>query len=331
MAVDLLQWHDGFHASLQIELQREPAHLEFYSEHELYKKALRVDTLIIKNSDDTPVQKNIGKIFRKYNLIEYKSPDDYLSINDFYKAYGYACLYQSNTENVHEVSMEDITISFVCSHYPRKMLKILKKERNIEVEQIEKGIYRLKNDPISMQILLINKLPPKENLWLSSLTRNLPMNRNTELLLREYQQHKESVLYQSAMELIMQANKKIMEEDCNMVCDVLKEIFADEWNKRELEMQKKESQIQQKESQMQKRESQMQKKESQMQKKESQIQQRELLLIEREENIKKKMEKKENRLNLLIQLLLHDNLMDDLKKAIEDRAYLEQMYQRYGL
>ena len=55
------------------------------------------------------------------------------------------------------------------------------------------------------------------------------------------------------------------------------------------------------------------------------------LLIEREENIKKKMEKKENRLNLLIQLLLHDNLMDDLKKAIEDRAYLEQMYQRYGL
>lgn len=168
-----------------------------------------------------------------------------------------------------------------------------------------------------MQILLINKLPPKENLWLSSLTRNLPMNRNTELLLREYQQHKESVLYQSAMELIMQANKKIMEEDCNMVCDVLKEIFADEWNKRELEMQQKESQIQQKESQMQK--------------KESQIQQRELLLIEREENIKKKMEKKENRLNLLIQLLLHDNLMDDLKKAIEDRAYLEQMYQRYGL
>lgn len=168
-----------------------------------------------------------------------------------------------------------------------------------------------------MQILLINKLPPKENLWLSSLTRNLPMNRNTELLLREYQQHKESVLYQSAMELIIQANKKIMEEDCNMVCDVLKEIFADEWNKRELEMQKKESQIQQKESQMQK--------------KESQMQQRELLLIEREENIKKKMEKKENRLNLLIQLLLHDNLMDDLKKAIEDRAYLEQMYQRYGL
>lgn len=259
MASGLLQWHDGFHASFQIELQEEPAHLEFHSEHELYKKALRVDTLVIKNSD-TPVQKKIGKIFRKFNLIEYKSPGDSLNINDFYKVYGYACLYQSKTKKVHEISLKDVTISFVCSHYPRKMLNILKAERGIEVEKEDEGIYRLKNDPISMQILLINKLPPKENLWLSSLTRNLPMNRNTELLLREYQQHKESVLYQSAMELIMQANKKIMEEDCNMVCDVLKEIFADEWNKRELEMQKKESQIQQKESQ---------------------IQQRELLLIER--------------------------------------------------
>ena len=124
MADDLLQWHDGFHASFQIELQEESAHLEFYSEHELYKKALRVDTLVIKNSD-TPVQKKIGKIFRKFNLIEYKSPDDYLSIDDFYKVYGYACLYQSNTEKVHGISMEDITITFVCSHFPRKMLKLL--------------------------------------------------------------------------------------------------------------------------------------------------------------------------------------------------------------
>ena len=93
--------------------------------------------------------------------------------------------------------MNDVTITFVCSHYPRKMLKILKAERNIDAEQTAKGIYKLKNDPISMQILLISKLPPEENLWLSSLTRNLPMNRNTELLLREYQKHKASSPRQS--------------------------------------------------------------------------------------------------------------------------------------
>ena len=338
MADNLLQWHDGFHASLQIELRGEAAQLEFYSEHELYKKALRVDTLVIKNSDDTPVQKKIGKIFRKYNLIEYKSPGDYLSINDFYKVYGYACLYQSNTEKTHEIAMKDVTITFVCSHYPRKMLKILKEERKIEAERIENGIYRLKNDSIAMQILVTWQLSAEENRWLTSLTRNLPMNENTKMLLREYQRNKGSILYQSAMDLIMQANKGIMEEDGSMVCDVLKEIFADEWKEKELQMQQKESQMHQKESQMQQKESQMQQKESQMQQKESQMQEREswlqeqeILLLQKEADSKKRIEKRENRLHSLIQLLLHENLMDDLRRISEDRGYLEQMYQRYGL
>ena len=387
MADNLLQWHDGFHASLQIELRGEAAQLEFYSEHELYKKALRVDTLVIKNSDDTPVQKKIGKIFRKYNLIEYKSPGDYLNINDFYKVYGYACLYQSNTEKTHEIAMKDVTITFVCSHYPRKMLKILKEERKIEAEQIENGIYRLKNDSIAMQILVTWQLSAEENRWLTSLTRNLPMNENTKMLLREYQRNKGSILYQSAMDLIMQANKGIMEEDGSMVCDVLKEIFADEWKEKELQMQEKESQIQQKESWMrekaseieegkhwlQQKENQMQQKENQMQQKESQMQQKEswmrekaseieegknwlqqkesqmrqkesqmqereswlqeqeILLLQKEADSKKRIEKREKRLHSLIQLLLHENLMDDLRRVSEDAGYLEQMYQRYGL
>ena len=345
MADNLLQWHDGFHASLQIELRGEAAQLEFYSEHELYKKALRVDTLVIKNSDDTPVQKKIGKIFRKYNLIEYKSPGDYLNINDFYKVYGYACLYQSNTEKTHEIAMKDVTITFVCSHYPRKMLKILKEERKIEAEQIENGIYRLKNDSIAMQILVTWQLSAEENRWLTSLTRNLPMNENTKMLLREYQRNKGSILYQSAMDLIMQANKGIMEEDGSMVCDVLKEIFADEWKEKELQMQEKESRMQEKESRMQEKESwmrekaceieegknQLQQKESQMQERESRIQEREILLLQKEADSKKRIEKREKRLHSLIQLLLHENLMDDLRRISEDRGYLEQMYQRYGL
>ena len=345
MADNLLQWHDGFHASLQIELRGEAAQLEFYSEHELYKKALRVDTLVIKNSDDTPVQKKIGKIFRKYNLIEYKSPGDYLNINDFYKVYGYACLYQSNTEKTHEIAMKDVTITFVCSHYPRKMLKILKEERKIEAEQIENGIYRLKNDSIAMQILVTWQLSAEENRWLTSLTRNLPMNENTKMLLREYQRNKGSILYQSAMDLIMQANKGIMEEDGSMVCDVLKEIFADEWKEKELQMQEKESRMQEKESRMQEKESwmrekaceieegknQLQQKESQMQERESRIQEREILLLQKEADSKKRIEKREKRLHSLIHLLLHENLMDDLRRVSEDKGYLEQMYQRYGL
>ncbi len=390
MADEILQWHDGFHAALQIELQGEAARLNFHSEYELYKKSLRVDTVVIKDSDDTPVQKNIGKIFRKYNLIEYKSPDDYLSIDDFYKVYGYACLYQSKAEKVHGISMEDITITFVCGHYPRKMLKLLKKERNIEVVQKGKGIYLLTNDPIPMQIIVNTQLSQRENRWLGSLKRDLAMDENAKRLVREYKIHRESNLYQAAMDLIMRANQKTMEEVGNMVCDAIKEIFADEWKEKERQFQEKESQFQEKESQFQEKESQFQEKESRFQEKESQFQEKESRFQEKESRFQEKetkfqkkerqlqeketrfqeketrfqeretqfqekesrfqeretqfqekesqiqkrelqLRKRENRMESLIQLLLNNNLLDDLKKISVDRAYREQMYQRYGL
>ncbi len=348
MADKILQWHDGFHAALQIELQGEAAHLRFCSEYELYKKSLRIDTVVMKDSEDKPVQKNIGKIFRKHNLIEYKSPDDYISIDDFYKVYGYACLYQSNTEKVHEISMEDITITFVCSHYPRKMMKILKQERNIGAVQKGKGIYWLTNDPLTMQIIVVTQLPAKENRWLSSLKRDLAMDMNTKRLLREYKRCRESNLYQAAMDLIMRANQKTMEEAGNMVCDALKEIFADEWRKKELQFQEKESRFQEKESRFQEKESRFQKKESRFQEKKSRFQEKESRFQEKESKFQEKesklqekeaqmrekelqLQRQENRMEILIQHLLTSNLLDDLNRISVDKAYREQMYQRYGL
>ena len=55
----------------------------------LSKKPLQIDELVIKVHDNEKIQKNIGRIFRKHNIVEYKSPEDYLTINDFYKVYGY--------------------------------------------------------------------------------------------------------------------------------------------------------------------------------------------------------------------------------------------------
>lgn len=53
---------------------------------------------MIKRQKELPVHKNIGRIFRKYNIIEYKSPVDYLGIDDFYKVYGYLCFYKADTQ-----------------------------------------------------------------------------------------------------------------------------------------------------------------------------------------------------------------------------------------
>ena len=192
MTDKVLQWHPGFCAALQIELQEESGNLEFYPEYELSKKPMRKDTLIVKKMTDSPVRKNIGRIFRKHNLIEYKSPGDYLSINDFYKVYGYACFYQSDTEKVGEIRLEEITITFVCNHYPREMLRILKKERKIVVRKVENGIYWLENEFLPIQIILNHELSSDENRWLNSLRTDIRADQETDRLIRDYKAHKDS-------------------------------------------------------------------------------------------------------------------------------------------
>ena len=72
-----LQWHPAFYAGLQIELGKDAGNLIFENEHQLSTKPLGIDVLVIKKDADIPIHKNIGRIFRKYNLVEYKSPSPY--------------------------------------------------------------------------------------------------------------------------------------------------------------------------------------------------------------------------------------------------------------
>ena len=95
--MDLIQWHPTFFADVQVELRKESEKLSFQSEYQLSKKPMEIDVLIIKKKTEEPIEKNIGRIFRKYNIVEYKSPTDYLGIDDFYKVYGYACFYKADT------------------------------------------------------------------------------------------------------------------------------------------------------------------------------------------------------------------------------------------
>ena len=115
-----IEWHPAFTASLQIEFEDEADKKIFESEHLLSKKPIQIDELVIKVHDNEKIQKNIGRIFRKHNIVEYKSPEDYLTINDFYKVYGYCCFYQSDTEHVCEIPPEELTITFICNHYMKK-------------------------------------------------------------------------------------------------------------------------------------------------------------------------------------------------------------------
>ena len=222
-----LQWHPAFGAALRITLQDEMKYLEMHEEHLLSKKPLQIDILIVKKLRDIKIKKTIGRMFRKHNIIEYKSPDDSLSVNDFYKVYGYACIYQSNTDRIKEIDPEDLTLTFVCSHYPRELLNHLKRVRGMRAEYQGGGIYYLRGDPIPMQLLIAPKLSGRENYWIQSMRTDLRAGEEIRKLMREYEKHRKSKDYTAVMNLITRANWEQMEVERKM-CDALNELFAEE-------------------------------------------------------------------------------------------------------
>ena len=139
-AIEKLQWHPAFYAGLQIELQEDSDNLIFENEHQLGTKPKQIDALIIKKQKDIPVKKNMGKIFRGHNIVEYKSPTDYLCIDDYYKGYAYAMFYKSDTQKVDEIPISDITLTFVSTKYPQKFVEHLKTKWNYKFEQKYQGI-----------------------------------------------------------------------------------------------------------------------------------------------------------------------------------------------
>ena len=222
----LLQWHPAFYASIQIELSEEADKLIFEREHNLGTKPMLIDVLVIKKNSEDRILKNIGRIFRKFNIVEYKSPEAYLSIDDFYKVYGYCCFYKSQAEKQNGIKVDELTITFICSHYPRKFLKHLKSKRQIRVEKCDQGIYYLIGDNIPMQLIVTPKLSKEENLWLKHLTNKLKSN-EVEDLIKEFKKHENERLHKSVMDLIIHANNEVFREAKNM-CDALMELFKEE-------------------------------------------------------------------------------------------------------
>ena len=223
---DKIQWHPAFDAALQIELEAEAEYLEFEPEHLLSKKPMQIDVLV-KNEKDVKIQKNIGRIFRQYNIIEYKSPDDRLNIDDFYKTYGYACLYKSETGAIDEIPATELPITFVCYNYPLKMLQRLEHDKKLIIENIENGIYYLIGDSIPIQLIIIPKLSKENNYWLNNLRNDLKSGGEIRNFIEQYGKKKNSKLYQALADTIMRANWKELKEERKM-CEALRELFADD-------------------------------------------------------------------------------------------------------
>jgi hypothetical protein len=218
-----ISWHPAFFEAIQMELEEYSQYLQFISEYQLTTEPLRIDVIIIKKSKDIEIKKNIASIFRKDNIVEYKSPDDHISVKDFYHVYGYAGIYQSLKEN----DIKEITLTFVGSKQPRELLAHLEKERGYEVEEKWPGIYIISGDIMPIQIIDNRKLSEDENLWLRDLDNRLN-KQDIKRIVEESQRQGKEAWIRAYLDVIMRANKESVQEV--MMSDsalTLEKIFRD--------------------------------------------------------------------------------------------------------
>jgi len=208
-----IPWHTAFFEAIQMELDEYSQDLHFTSEFPLNTQPLKIDVVIIKKTRDIAIDKNIASIFRKENIVEYKSPKDYVSVRDFYKVYGYACLYSS----LNKVDVKDMTLIFIESHYPRELLAHLREVRGYTVEEKLPGIYIVSGDILPIQIIDSRKLSEEENIWLKDLYNKLDvaeMQRiTTEITMLDKDKAARIKAY---FDVIARANDKSFEEVIKM-------------------------------------------------------------------------------------------------------------------
>lgn len=167
-----IQWHPGFYGAAEIELISNKSELEFQREYNLSKEPLQMDLLIVKKLADGPIENEIGHIFKKYNVVEYKSPEDGLSIDDYYKTIGYACLYKGLGDIVNQIPAEELTLSIFRESYPRELFGILKKYGST-LEEPYPGIYYVRGNVLfDTQIVVIGRLRQEAHSSLRILSKN---------------------------------------------------------------------------------------------------------------------------------------------------------------
>ena len=143
------------------------------------------------------------------------------------KSNGILHFYKADTETVDFIPAAELTITFVCYHYPRTMLQKLHRDRKITVENMESGIYYLMGDAIPIQLIIVPRLSKTNNYWLNNLRNDLKSGGEIRNFIEKYGKNKNSKLYQALADTIMRANWQELKEERKM-CEALRELFADD-------------------------------------------------------------------------------------------------------
>lgn len=209
-----IQWHPGFVAAMNLELAKNRDDLLFVKEYNLNTKPLEIDLLVIKKDKGVSTDNEIGAIFRGHNIVEYKSPQDHLDIDTFYKAGAYASLYKSYGETVDSIKADDITVSLVRDVKPVELFRYFEKHQ-YTITTPYRGVYYIEGMVLfPTQIIVTKELERDAHIWLKVLSDRIEKRDMEELLKRisRLTEQGDRELADSVLEVSAQVNREVLEE-----------------------------------------------------------------------------------------------------------------------
>ena len=230
-----IQWHPGFVAAMDLEFEENRSDLIYEKEYNLNTKPLEIDLLVIKKDPSVQMVNEIGKLFRGHNIVEYKSPDDHVDIDTFYKVGAYGCLYKASGKSVDERAADDITISVIRDTKPEGLFQYFE-DKHIKVTNPYAGIYYISDAVLfPTQIIVGRELKQEGHTWLKALSDKVQKQEMKDLLERisSLTQKFDKELADSVLEVSIKANKHLIEElrGDDSMCQALLEIMEPEINK----------------------------------------------------------------------------------------------------
>ena len=174
--------------------------------------------------EDTKVQWHPGFVAAmNLDIVEYKSPEDHLDIDVFYKSYG---------KTLDAIRADDVTVTLIREAKPKGLIRYLK-EHNYKLINQYKGIYYVMGNVLfPVQIVVTGELDLEEHIWISSLSQKMKKQDVQELFQRiqTLQSRLDRELADSVLQVSIEANRQMVEKwkgDDHM-CQALLEIMEPE-------------------------------------------------------------------------------------------------------
>ena len=165
-----------------------------------------------------------------------------MTIDDFFKTLGYACLYKGLGEKVNQIPLEELTVSLFRASAPKQLMKQLI-DYGYKIELHTSGIYYVQGFSIPIQIFVTKELDSKNHESLKVLSRSAEkedIQKFTELA-RDFSEPGDKEKADAVLQVSVAANREKYDEvrRSEDMCEALRELMKEEIEQ-ELEKARKE-------------------------------------------------------------------------------------------